>query len=204
MSSGFIFPVAGVGHSFSFRLPLLSRAQTTFEGGSKAWTRNGDQGPNTTSLTKFPKTLTLLGVTALCAQMNYLGCPSLSLKLWDVTALAGKVCGPGGAAWPSTRLPNKLAVSLRSRHCSKHLINPNNSLPSEYCYQPYSISPTHQRVEGSLFPDFLSKPHSGLQISLPIASLSILSILHPASRMFFLPPSLPWSPNCLQGKVIFP
>lgn len=37
----------------------------------------------------------------------------------------------------------------------------------------YSISPTHRRIEGSLFPGFLSKHRNGLHISLSIASLSI-------------------------------
>lgn len=35
MSSEFTFIVTVIGYCFSFQLPLLSRAQTTFDGGNK-------------------------------------------------------------------------------------------------------------------------------------------------------------------------
>ena len=173
--------------------------------GARPWTWNGDHGPNTTSLNKFPRILTLPWVTPLSAQRTCWDVRCLSFKLWDVTILSSKISGHGGASQPSTHLPNTHTVSLRARHCFKCLISSyNNTLSGkEFITRILLIPPTGGlRVVYFL----ISCPNitMGSRFLSPLASLSILSILHPASRVFFLLPSLHWFPNCLQGKVLFP
>lgn len=95
---------------------------------------------STQVLLMLPRTLALPWITPLSAQLNYLGCPSHSCKLWDVTALASKVSGPGGATWPIKHLPNTQWVYAPGTVLSISF-NLNNSLSGEYCYHPILLAP---------------------------------------------------------------